>query len=244
MDLSQKLISVTNNILKKTSYSIQLKIKDKMVGYIENPEVGSKNFSVKMKRKNNGGPFEWPNIVALNKALGKFIQGEKTIVNIGAGTGTFEWYASENKDRKFIASEFDKECVDWCKKNRQKENIIYNSLTMQKLQKEYGKFELAVSVDVIEHVNDYGRFLEEFSELSDRAIITTPNKARNYDTLTNCPPAYYQHVREWTAGEFYWVLKIYYKKVELYAMPDAYQPKVKKIGLLSTMTPLIAVCEK
>ena len=34
------------------------------------------------------------------------------------------------------------------------------------------------------------------------------------------PPPYYQHVREWTAGEFYWVLRLFYERVTLFAMPD------------------------
>ncbi len=58
------------------------------------------------------------------------------------------------------------------------------------------------------------------------------------------PPRYEQHVREWTAGEFHWVLRSFYAEVRIYAMPDVYSPVTQEIGPLSTMTPLIAVCRQ
>lgn len=101
-----------------------------------------------------------------------------------------------------------------------------------------------MSVDVIEHIADYAGFLAEFSQLADRAIITTPNKARHRASLAAMPPRYEQHVREWTAGEFHWVLRSFYAEVRIYAMPDVYSPVTQEIGPLSTMTPLIAVCRQ
>ena len=56
--------------------------------------------------------------------------------------------------------------------------------------------------------------------MSPKAIITTPNKDKSLEHALASPPIYYQHVREWDAGEFYWILKMFYKRVELYAMPD------------------------
>lgn len=210
--------------------------------YQEREDVGPVNLSEKIEREQKGGPFEWPNMVALNQALACFIKDAKSIVNIGAGTGAFEWFASIDQSLFFTASEFDQDCLDWCRTNRQRPNIIYCSKTMNELLAENGKFDLAVCVDVIEHIKDYGNFLKEFSLLAERAIITTPNKDRNFRSAIAVTPEYYQHCREWNAGEFYWVLKCFYKQVELYAMPDVYIPETVKIGLMSTLTPLIAVC--
>lgn len=217
---------------------------DAGVKYIENEEVGSKNFSEKMARVRNNEPFEWPNMVALNEAIATFIGDAKKIVSVGAGTGTFEWHASVDSSLQLVASEFDEDCVKWCKENRQRDNIHYCSKSMEEIAEEHGRFDLAVAVDVIEHVKDYPSFLDQFSRLAPRAIITTPNKSRSYESLIASSPPYYQHVREWTAGEFYWVLRTFYSKVDIFAMPDVYVPNVEKIGLLSTMTPLIAVCEQ
>lgn len=235
--------NLLNLILRNNGYRIQ-KIVPDTVGYIENPEVGSDNFSEKVKRVEEGGPFEWPNMKALNQAIANYIGDAKKIVNIGSGTGTFEWHASVDNTLSFVASEFDQECLKWCKENRSYNNITYCDLSMEELLARYGKFDLAVSVDVIEHVKDFPAFLSEFSKLSERAILTTPNKSRDHSSLIAQPPRYYQHVREWTAGEFFWVLRVFYKDIELYAMPDNYVPQATRIGLLSNFTPLIAVCKK
>jgi len=233
----RKLFQIKSDKIKNQECS-------EVIGYQENPEVGPENFSEKIAREKKGEPFEWPNMVALNNAVARFIGEAKRIVNIGAGTGTFEWFVSVDKSLQLVASEFDEECIRWCKENRQRENICYCSYDIQELKKRFGRFDLSMAVDVIEHIGDYGIFLRDFSQLADRAIITTPNKARSVEALKVSPPAYYQHVREWTAGEFYWILKIFYSRVELYSMPDVYLPDVIKIGLLSPLTPLIAVCRR
>lgn len=212
--------------------------------YRERKDAGPVNFSEKIEREKQGEHFEWPNMVALNQTIACFIKDARRIVNIGSGTGSFEWFASVDDSISFTASEFDTDCVAWCKQNRQRSNIYYCSKSMETLISENSKFDLAVAVDVIEHIFDYGSFLRNFSLLADRAIITTPNRDRSLATAMALEPDYYQHCREWNAGEFYWVLRTFYKKVELYAMPDVYVPKTVPIGFLSTMTPLIAVCTK
>ena len=242
--LRQFCSRIGKKLLYPLGYTIQPLIKEENIEYSENVEAGCINISIKKKRLEQGGPFEWPNMVSLNLAIIQFIDQEKSIVTIGSGTGTFEWYAAEKYPNvKFISSEFDEECVEWCKKNRSRENITYTSLTMNELIFQYKRFDLAVCVDVIEHINDYPVFLNSFSGLANYAIISTPNKARDFESYSAKSPKYYQHVREWTAGEFYWILRVFYDKVSLYAMPDPYEPEVKRIGILSKMTPLIAVCE-
>lgn len=257
INLRRKIIPVRSNVAKEKNISIRRvseptipskiynsKIPSEGIFYIERKAVGPINMSEKNKRLAEGGPFEFPNMVALNQAIACFIQDAKKIVNIGAGTGTFEWFISVDSSLKLIASEFDKDCLEWCKKNRQRENITYCSLSMAELVKDYQKFDLALAVDVIEHIADFSEFLRDFSKLADRAVLTTPNKDRDFNSSLATTPEYYQHVREWDAGEFYWILKNYYREVELYSMPDQFDPRIKRIGLLSTLTPLIAVCKK
>ncbi len=241
--MKKLLFGIVNGVLSKFGYRIWPIVMDYGNEYKENEEFGGKNLSIKIERKSKGGHFEWPNMIALNQAISCFVKDAKTVVNIGSGTGTFEWFAaSKFKNTKFIASELDEECTRWCRENRQLKNIEYVSMSMQEISKKYGEFDLAIAVDVIEHVKDYKKFLTEFSILSNRAVITTPNKARDFESLIASPPKYYQHVREWTAGEFYWVLKMFYSVVELYSMPNPFIAELKKIGILSNMTPLIALC--
>lgn len=239
-------ISISNNSSNIKSIYIK-EIPKEGIFYLENEEVGCKNLSEKLARVKEGGEFEWPNMVALNRSLQAFLNDAKKIVVIGSGTATFEWFATQNNknsDLLFVASEFDRECVEWCKEHRSRQNIKYTSLSVLELKEKYGNFDLAILVDVIEHIDNYGSFLSSFSSLADKAVITTPNKDRSLITSLAKSPTYYQHVREWNAGEFYWVLKAFYKNVDLYAMPDVYNEGIKKIGLSSTMTPLIAYCHQ
>lgn len=210
--------------------------------YEENIEVGARNLTVKRERQREGGVFEWPNIVALNEAVSSLVRPAKRIVNIGAGTGSFEASLAAASDVEIIASEFDKDCVAWCKEHRSFPNVQYTSYTMEELRALPGEFDLAVSIEVVEHVADYRSFLEELSSLAPRVILTTPNRNRDEAARQAMPPLYYQHVREWTAGEFYWVLRTFFSAVEMFAQEHDHSATTERVGLDTQKSPLIAVC--
>lgn len=240
----QSAVEMFNVAARPIGCEISRSLPDTPGRYVENTEIGSENFVEKLARLERGEPFEWPNMVALNRALAQFIAPARSVVNIGAGTGTFEWLASLDSSVEFVASEFDRQCVDWCRAHRQRPNVEYCDETMARLLDRDGGFELAVCVDVVEHVADYATFLSEFSALAPRAILTTPNKARSPGSLFAMPPVYPQHVREWTAGEFYWVLRLYYANVQILTLDDPVTGSCREIGPDSTRTPLIAICER
>lgn len=207
--------------------------------YRENPEAGGINFEEKVKRHAVGGHFEWPNMVALNWACARLVGPAKKILDFGGGTGCFAFEASAVSQRKITCIDMDGDAIAWAQAHRSRDNIRY--LTGY-LPEDAGSFDLVVAIDVIEHIHDYPAFLQTCCRLAPRAILTTPNKRREYAADHAGPPSYYQHVREWTAGEFYWVLRTFYTDVQLYAMPDIYVPDFCPVDVQSTMTPLIAVC--
>lgn len=209
------------------------------VPYEENPEAGGINLLEKEKRRAAGGHFEWPNMVALNWVCARLVGSAKEILDIGGGTGCFAWEASAVPQRRITCVDADEDAISWAKQHRSRANIQY---VAGSLPQGAGSFDLVVAIDVIEHVHDFPGFLRDCCRLAPRAILTTPNKWRDALSDTAGPPAYYQHVREWTAGEFYWVLRTFYRDVALYAMPDVYVPEYQEINVQSTMTPLIAVC--
>jgi 2-polyprenyl-3-methyl-5-hydroxy-6-metoxy-1,4-benzoquinol methylase len=209
--------------------------------YEENPEAGLANWSEKVARVAKGESFEWPNMVALNWAVATMVGPARRIVELGGGTGCFAYEVSVDPKRFVLCSDFDKQAIRWARKNRSRENIKYLD---RPVTPDDGPFDLLVAIDVIEHLQDYRSFLETCVRLAPRAIITTPNKSRDQQSTAASPPSYYQHVREWTAGEFYWVLKVFYQSVKLYAMPNIYIPKLEPIKITETLTPLVAVCEQ
>jgi hypothetical protein len=98
------------------------------------------------------------------------------------------------------------------------------------------------------------RVLRAFTSVSDSAIITTPNRQRTPFTSVERTPAYSEHVREWNAGEFFWVLRAFYRQVDLFTVPglrrqanemrrdEGYRPRVERCSDLACEDALIAVC--
>jgi len=226
----------------KGSLKKRIPILENPYPFLENLEIGPEKTEIKEKHIRKGDGFEWPNIIAFNQTIVSLLKDEKRILEIGSGTGCFAWHAAMDKSRLIVASEIDIKAKEWAKQNRPAENIQYVSKRL--IDFEADSFDIVVSIDVIEHVKDYPTFLKKLSSLAPKAIITTPNKNRNEKDAKANSPAYYQHFREWTAGEFYWILKVFFERVSIYAMPNVYIPKCVPINITSCMTPIIAVCEK
>lgn len=208
--------------------------------YTERPEAGPVNWAEKVKRVEQGGEFEWPNIVALNWAVASLVGSDKRIVELGCGTGSFAYEAAADPSRTVLASDLDADAVQWAQENRQRPNIRYVSRLIGENE---GPFDLAVAIEVIEHLESFEVFLRTCSRLAPRLLVTTPNRSR-LPVLDAGPPSYYQHVREWTAGELYWVLRCFYRDVQLFTMPDPYIPAIEPILVTDRRSPVIADCRR
>jgi len=221
--------------------------------YVERSELGPQNLAIKMERQRQGGPFEPHSIALINKAATQLLDPGGAILEVGCGTGMFSVVAAEDESRRITASEQDTETLNWAKQNRVRPNIEYCS----KLLTSFGidQFDAVVAIELIEHVSDYAGFLENVSRVAPMAIITTPNKNRSpTDSVANTP-TYHGHVREWTAGEFFWVLRAFFSDVEMYTIaefrsnierhkadPD-FVPCITKCSVLTQSEPLIATCK-
>ncbi len=221
--------------------------------YQERPEVGPLNLEVKLQRQRLGGPFEPLEIVLVNRAVASLVnEHQRRILEVGSGTGLFAWLAGNDPRRSIIASEFDEPARMWASEHRARPNIVYCDQPLEAFAAK--EFDLGVAIEVIEHIHAFGPFLRALSRVSDTAIITTPNKQRTPFTSIARTPEYSEHVREWTAGEFLWVLRAFYARVELLTIPavhqqvaamqanDNYWPRLAACTDLSSAPNLIAVC--
>ena len=192
--------------------------------------------------------FEYPDMIVANRSIGEhwITPDVHSVVNIGSGVGTFEAQNAEKyPEIQFLASEMDATSTEWAIKNRSYPNVKYCMDSMEEIIKKcppQQKYDLAVSVDVIEHVADYKSFLDEFVQLADKAVISTPNRDRPSGQIYR--PRYKMHVQEFDAGELYFILKMYYRKVELYSAPDVMKTELIPVGLYSSYDKLFAYCEK
>ena len=201
-------------------------------------ETGPLNFDRRESIIQQCGFFEYPNMVALNWAVASLVGDAKKIVEMGSGLGCFAFDAGQDSSRSLLCLEEDAGARGWAQKHRALSNVSYDSISLHELKPE---FDLAVSIDVLEHIEDYQAVLSELSRIAPRGIFTTPNRMR--ETPPRLCPGFYQHVREWSAGEFYYMLRQFYNNVYLLSMPDCYVPVTVSIDINSTLTPLTAVCE-
>ena len=203
-----------------------------------NPEPGPFNLEEKEFCLKEYGFFEWPNMVALNWTVASLVGSDKKIIEVGSGTGCFASEASVDHSRSFLCLEAEARARAWAQEHRSRPNIEYADKRLEDLGER--TFDLAVAVDIVEHIKEYQSFLHQCARVARRAIITTPNRFRYGErSLT---PGYIHHVQEWNAGEFYYILNNFWKNVNLYAMQDPFIPICIPCDINTELHPLIAVC--
>jgi len=251
----EEVFSLRRNIRRLAFLLDKLSISFYEDNYQERPEVGAVNFEVKTQRQTAGGYFEQPLIVLLNRGVTSLIEeNEKSILEIGSGTGLFAYETAKDLTRKIVASEFNNGAREWSMSHRSRNNIQYCQYPLSKFSCD--EFDLVVTIEVIEHLDNYSSFLNDLSLVAPTLIVTTPNKNRSpFDSIENTP-MYGEHCREWTAGEFYWVLRCFFDQVDLYTIPDlkkqinnlklnnTYIPQVSGCGILTKEHILIARCQR
>ncbi|GAK57906.1 methyltransferase type 11 [Candidatus Vecturithrix granuli] len=70
-----------------------------------------------------------------------------------------------------------------------------------------GAFNVVTCVDVIEHVEDYDRFIKELLRVTQKGVFfSTPNRRPEYTNPDGTPKNYW-HLREWSFDEFGTILR-------------------------------------
>lgn len=217
-----------------------LRLAESAVPYVERAEFGASNLQTKLDNLKAGLPFEYPDIVNLNHAVVLLLNGgNQRIVELGCGTGKFALAAAE-EGRFVVASECDGMTYRWCLENLPKrDNLVFVN---GPVPSDLCPFDVSVSIEVVEHVSDYVGFLNQLRSLAPHSLITTPNRKRSASEYHSGPPGYFKHVREWTAGEFYWVLRSFWDDVRLYALTSQTEPRCIKVDVDTALSPLIADC--
>lgn len=200
--------------------------------------------------------YEFINRYNLDKVLQhpqypKFIWKPK-IVDVGCGTGVgsnilsqeadFVWGIDKNEK----SLQFAKQCF-----SRVKNGIYYSSqvefdcIDFVKDSRTFMKFDVVVSIEVFEHINDWRTFVKNLIEKFDNRsphtpteyFISTPN--RNNRHIRNDKPYNPYHVRELSSAEFFNALSEYFSEVYFY------NSKGEPIeGIETNHTPLLARASK
>lgn len=184
----------------------------------------------------------------------KFIWKPK-VVDVGCGCGIgsnvlsmeadFVWGIDKHERSIIFANEAFK---------REKNGIYYSSqvsfdvVDIIKDAREFMKFDFVVCIEVIEHINEYKKLLENIIRFAKKDkqgsynvksgatefFISTPN--RNSSKISKVKPGNQFHVREWTSEEYHAVLSEYFEKIEFMTM------KGKPAGISNEWSTVLAKC--
>jgi 2-polyprenyl-3-methyl-5-hydroxy-6-metoxy-1,4-benzoquinol methylase len=222
------------------------------VPYVGRADVGPRNLEVKEARAAAGGSFEQPAIQLINlAAVGLLAEGSR-VLEVGGGTGYFAVNAARLRGATVTCSELDARTRAWAERNRPDPRVTYCDLTLEAVAP--GTFDVVVALELVEHIAAFGPFLRALSSAASTAIVSTPNKSRDPFSAIRTVPDYDEHVLEWTAGEFYWVLRAFWSDVEVWTIPRyaaqtsglasgrLSMPVLRRAGMWESEAPLIAVC--
>jgi cyclopropane fatty-acyl-phospholipid synthase-like methyltransferase len=156
--------------------------------------------------------------VAQHLARYKFAQGfakGKRVVDAACGTGYGSQYFSEGWANSYLGIDISAGAIEACKSQFSKLGVEFQQGSVLELSK-FGKFDLAVSFETIEHIREYKEFLFEVKKsLTDDATFIVSSPVRWSGALED-KPANPFHTQEWSESEFLELLKPHYSSIELH----------------------------
>lgn len=136
--------------------------------------------------------------------LNKYVEESATVLDVGFGLG-YGLNILAIKAKEVSGVEVDQKVCDYCQGTLVDRNPRLVNLSLYdgySLDFPNNFFNVVTCVDVIEHVEDYNRLIEEMIRVSKCGVfISTPNRRPEY-TNSDGTPTNYWHLREWSYDEF------------------------------------------
>lgn len=142
---------------------------------------------------------------------GQFVQN-KVVLDIACGSGYGSLYLSEKEAKKVVGVDNSQDAIDYAKSKYQKQNIEFLIENGEATSFKDDIFDVIVSNETIEHVNNQENFLKEIKRILTKegvAVISTPNASTTTEKNIF-------HIKEFTPREFRGLLLRYFKNVKFY----------------------------
>lgn len=143
------------------------------------------------------------------RALNTYINEGDKVLDVGFGTG-YGMTLLGIKAGEIHGADVDKKAYDYCQQVLMGKHPKLKKLSLYegyKLDYPDNFFDIVTCVEVIEHVEDYDRFIKELLRVSKRGVFfTTPNRRPEYTNPDGTPKNYW-HLREWSFTELDAIMK-------------------------------------
>jgi 2-polyprenyl-3-methyl-5-hydroxy-6-metoxy-1,4-benzoquinol methylase len=144
----------------------------------------------------------------------EFVPG-KRVLDVACGTGYGAALLKRAGAASVLGVDISEQAIRYAREHYTTEDVSFSPGSADRLSP-YGRFEVVVSFETIEHLERPDLFLEEVIsvlEPTGTLIVSTP--VREFGTLNDKPTNPF-HVREWSADEFQILLRQYFQAVELH----------------------------
>lgn len=173
-----------------------------------------------------------PQLVRKYMFAGKYVK-DKNVLDLGCAAGYGSNYLAANAKATHITGvDVSKEAIEYAGNKFQSSKLKFQIASAETLPFRNGDFDVVVSLEVIEHVENYQKYLSELTRVlkpGGTAIISTPNKALSSPNLKY--PLMASHVKEFYIEELENELKKCFKSVKLFGESPgspAYQKELEK----------------
>lgn len=157
-------------------------------------------------------------------ALNKYLPEKSTVLDVGFGLG-YGLNILAIKANKVFGVDVDKSVLEYCNNTvvgrnpRLVEITTYNGYELKYTN---SQFDVVTCIDVLEHVEDYNRFIIELMRVAKIGVfISTPNRRPEYTNADGSPKNHW-HLREWNFNELDKILKVH-GEVEWHFLNGSYE---------------------
>lgn len=155
------------------------------------------------------GSYVIPQLEAYFLCLNKYIDEGDRVLDVGFGLG-YGLNTLSIKAQEVNGVDVDPKVLEYSQKFMCGRNPKLKTLTTYNgynLNFPDNYFDVVSTVDVLEHVEDYDRFLKELLRVSKKGVfISTPMRRPEY-TNSDGTPRNYWHLREWSKEELQLILE-------------------------------------
>ena len=152
-------------------------------------------------------------VIARYKFASDFAKG-KAVLDIGCGSGIGLNFLAESADI-VVGTDYSEETVEYARKTNDSANLTFEVMDCKDLKFDDGEFDLVTSFNLIEHIHDQEKFIQEVKRVlkpNGIFICSTPNT-----NIFNPGGQYYHfHVHEFTLFELKTLLEKYFNKVQIF----------------------------